>query len=68
MPGEQPALLQVEVGLVQGRQPSEPKMIGVVVVSSDQGVGSRFFQVEDTAVLRHWGMESMAFLELQWLS
>lgn len=31
-------------------------MMGAVVVSLDQGVGSQFFQAEDTAVPRHWGI------------
>lgn len=44
------------MGLVQGRLPSELRVTGVVVVSLDQGVGSQFFQAEETVVPRHWGI------------
>lgn len=43
------------MGLVQGTQPSGCRVMGVVV-SLDQGSGSRFFQAEEAVVPRHWGI------------
>lgn len=50
-----PAWLRVQVGLVQGRLPSELRVTGVVGASLEKAVGSRIFQAEEVVCIKAMG-------------